>query len=385
MNTNSNDGRGRRGFLRTGVAAVGALALAGCTDGGNEEVTGTPRRETAELASFRGSGGAARPELSGPRIDDLPPLGGNLTVYVGGGEGGLYLDLLERLRSIYPDFNPAPRTAPSSQLANTIIEESQGGSSNADVFWAVDAGSLGIVASEGASRSLPGEVVENVPEEFHPDDQWVGVAGRARSVPYNTDRLSADDVPETVMSFPETDALAGSMGWAPSYGAFQSFITAMRLLEGEDRTREWLEAMKAADTGEYPDEFLVSNAVADGEIGAGFANHYYALRVQAARSSAPIDLAFTSGGPGALINVSGASIVEGTERTEMAERFLQHLLTVEAQEFFATRTFGYPMIPGVPPVGGLPTIDELNPPDVELADLSDVEPTLELLREVGLL
>jgi len=385
MNANSNDGRGRRGFLRTGVAAVGALALAGCTDGGNPEATGTPRREPAELASFRGSGGGARPELSGPRIDDLPPLAGTLTVYIGGGEGGLYLDLLERLQSVYPEFNPAPKTAPSSQLANTILEESQGGASNTDVFWAVDAGSLGIVAGEGATRSLPGEVVENVPEEFHPDDQWVGVAGRARSVPYNTERVSEDDVPETVMSFPETDALAGSMGWAPSYGAFQSFITAMRLLEGEDRTREWLEAMKSAGTGNYPDEFLVSNAVADGEIDAGFANHYYALRVQAARSAAPIDLAFTSGDPGALINVTGASIVEGTERAEMAERFIRHLLTVEAQEFFATRTFGYPMIPGVPPVGDLPTIDELNPPDVELAELSDVEPTLELLREVGLL
>jgi len=43
------------------------------------------------------------------------------------------------------------------------------------------------------------------------------------------------------------------------------------------------------------------------------------------------------------------------------------------------------MIPGVPPVGGLPTIDELNPPQLDLAELSNLEPTLTLMREVGVL
>jgi len=43
------------------------------------------------------------------------------------------------------------------------------------------------------------------------------------------------------------------------------------------------------------------------------------------------------------------------------------------------------MISGVQPVGDLPTIDELNPPEIDLTKLSDVEPTLELMREVGVL
>jgi iron(III) transport system substrate-binding protein len=43
------------------------------------------------------------------------------------------------------------------------------------------------------------------------------------------------------------------------------------------------------------------------------------------------------------------------------------------------------MIPGVPPVGGLPTIDELQPPPLDLARLSDLQPTLRLMREAGVL
>ncbi|MFW5949554.1 MAG: iron ABC transporter substrate-binding protein, partial [Halolamina sp.] len=57
----------------------------------------------------------------------------------------------------------------------------------------------------------------------------------------------------------------------------------------------------------------------------------------------------------------------------------------EAQEYFATRAYAYPMIPGVPPVGDLPRIDELNPPEIDLARLSEIQPTIDLMREVGVL
>ncbi|PSQ18043.1 iron ABC transporter substrate-binding protein [Halobacteriales archaeon QS_8_69_26] len=387
-----SDGRqrtaSRRRLLGTG-AALGAAALAGCLgpfDGGDGGDGGTGTG-SPELDTFRGSGAqvGGRPELSGVRIDDLPPLEGSLDVYIGGGEGGLYLDLLEILQDVYPDFGVVPRQAPSAQLANTIITEVEGGGSEADLFWSIDAGSLGAVADAGATVQLPADVVENVPENFRPDRQWVGVAGRARSIPYNTEQFSADEIPDDVMALATDDRFSGGLGWAPTYGAFQAFVTAMRVLEGRETTKEWLEGILDGGVTEYANEFLVSDAAAVGETGAGFANHYYALRVKAARPSAPVDLAFTRGDAGALINASAVGVVEGTGKRELAQRLVRHLLTVEAQEFFATRTFAYPMVEDHPPVGGLPTIDELETPDLDLAKLSDVEPTLELLQEVGVL
>lgn len=386
----------RRRFLAASAAA--ASALAGCTgdtgeDGTTTDGTTTTRATTAassadfDIETFQGSGRLAenRPELSGTRIEDLPDLSGTLDVYLGGGEGGLYRDLLDRFRDIYPDLELKVRSAPSAQFANTIVEEAKGGGSQADVFWAVDAGSLSYVAEQGVAAQFSGDVAESVPQQFRPDNRWVGVAGRARAIPYNTDKLSADDIPSDVLAFAESEALAGSMGWAPTYGAFQSFVTAMRVQNGEERTKEWLRGMLDQNVTEYPDEFLTANAVADGEIAAGFANHYYVLRVLASRPNAPIDLAFTRNDAASLINVSGAQLIEGADDRDLAENFVRHLLTVEAQEFFATTTYAYPMIPGVPPVGGLPTIDELSPPDIDLQKLSNLEPTLRLMREVGVL
>jgi iron(III) transport system substrate-binding protein len=390
MTERSGDDRVPRRTRRRFLAATGAAStagLAGCSGflGSNDGGEGGQGKVTFE--DFRGSGAAVggRGEISGTRIADLPDLSGQLDIYLGGGEGGLYTNLLGLLKNMYPEFEPNIKLEPSAQLANKIITEESAGSSFADVFWAVDAGSLAAVAAEGYTRALPDDIVEPVPDEFHPDNAWTGVAGRARAVPYNTDQLSASDVPETVQEFPDAGALQGSMGWAPAYSSFQAFVTAMRVLRGEQATKEWLNGMQAADTEGYRNEFLVSNAVADGEIAAGFANHYYAVRVQAQRPNAPIELAFTSGDAGALINVSGAEVLQGTQRADLAENFVHHLLTAEAQEFFATRTFAYPMIPGVPPVGGLPRVDDLNPPDLDLTELSDVEATISLMREVGVL
>ncbi len=371
----------RRRFL-AGAAAAGSVGLAGCfgtlgDDG--EEVSGA-------LTTFRGSGPLVsdRSTPGGTSITELPDLEGELNFYLGGGEGGLYLDLLDIFSGIYSDFSYQQSLDTSSQLSNRVTEEVEGGGSPADLFLAVSAGSLGNVAQNGAALSLPSEITDEVPGELQAEG-WIGFAGRARAVPFNANQLSASDIPDTVREFPETAAFEDSMGWAPTYSAFQSFVTAMRLVRGESEARSWLDGMVDAGIEQFPNEFRISNEVANGALAAGFANHYYALRVRSARQDAPVELAFTSNDAGALIDVSGAQIIEGTSDVELAENFVRHLLSAEAQEFFATRTFAYPTIPGVDPVGGLPTIDELNPPEVDLAELADTGPTLELLNETGIL
>ncbi|MFB6184166.1 MAG: extracellular solute-binding protein [Haloarculaceae archaeon] len=379
----------RRRFLGA-VGAAGAVGLAGCSASptSGSDTGGSQDVEIPPLTAFRGSGSLVegRPAPGGTSIEELPDLSGDLNLYIGGGEGGIYSRFVEMLQEIYPDFRVFASSAASSSLAQTVVEEVQAGAPQADVFWSIDASSLGYVAANDAYESLPDDVVDPVPTAFRgADDAWVGVAGRARSVPYNTDRLSADDIPGKVRRFPSTDALRDAMGWAPTYGAFKSFVTAMRLLRGPDPTRQWLTAMREAGTQRFPNEYVVSQQVADGTLDAGLANHYYALRVKNQRPDVPLDLAFTSNDAGALVNVSGVLRIEGTEKDDLVNLFVRHLLSAEAQEFFTTVSFAYPMISGVEPVGGLPTIDELHPPEIDLAKLSDLEPTLDLMREAGVL
>ncbi|MFB6167231.1 MAG: extracellular solute-binding protein [Haloferacaceae archaeon] len=381
-----DDRLSRRRVLGT-LAAGSVAGLAGCGSSGSD-ADSSQTVDVPALSAFRGSGALVeeRPAPGGTSIDELPDLSGSLNLYIGGGEGGIYFQFVEMLQEIYPEFQVFASSASSSSLAQTIVEEVEAGAPQADVFWSIDASSLGFVADNDAYEPLPDEVVAPVPSGFQGDDNaWVGVAGRARSIPYNTDALSEDDIPSKIQEVPNTDALRGTMGWAPTYGAFKSFVTAMRLSRGERATREWLVSMREAGTEQFPNEFVVASQVADGALDAGFANHYYALRVKNSRPDAPLDLAFTENDAGALVNVAGALRIEGTEKDELVNNFVRHLLSAEAQELFTTVSFAYPMIAGVAPPGDLPTVDQLNPPDIDLSRLSDLEPTLDLMREAGVL
>jgi len=391
----------RRRFLT--VAGAGAITgLAGCGGGGDGDGTdpdsgtgtgtdtddGGGSADIPPLTEFRGSGTIVedRPAPGGTSISELPDLSGSFNLYIGGGEGGIYSTFIDELEEIYPDFSVSSTFAASSSLAQTVVNEADAGVTEADLFWSIDASSLAFVAENDAYESFSSDTIADVPDSFKgADDAWTGIAGRARSIPYNTNQLSEDDVPNTVAEFPDTSALQGTMGWAPTYGAFKSFVTAMRLERGADATQQWLESMDGNGTEAFGNEFLVSSRVADGELDAGFANHYYAMRVKNQRPDAPIDLAFTQGDAGALVDVAGALKINGTNKNDLLENFVRHMLSAEAQEFFATVSFAYPMIPEVEPVGELPTIDELSPPDIDLAELADLEPTLELMQDAGVL
>ena len=378
MTTHDSSGRDgrdvrRRKFLAA-AGAVGVAGLAGC----NETDDAADDGDTAGGAIGQiGSGRAGRDAPGGTSMADLPALEGELTVYSGRGEF-LVGELVGSIDDLYDDLDLTVRYGGSTDLVNQIVNEGEG--SPADVFYSVNAGALGALADEGRTQALPADVTETVREEFR-TEQWVGTSGRARTVPYNTETFSETDLPDDIMAYPEE--FDGDLGWAPSYGSAQAFVTAMRILEGEDATREWLEAMVERGAATYPDEFRTCQEIADGEIDAAFTNHYYIQRVLDGNPEAPIATAFTEGDAGAVFNVAGAAVVDTASDADLASNFVRHLLSAEAQDYFARSTFEYPLIPEVEPIGDLPTIDELDVPDIDLSELSNLEPTIDLMREAG--
>ena len=77
-------------------------------------------------------------------------------------------------------------------------------------------------------------------------------------------------------------------------------------------------------------------------------------------------------------------MINDADDTDAALAFADYLLSDEAQEYFATQTFEYPLIEGVAAPEGLVPLNEISHPDIELGDLADLRGTLDLLSEVGL-
>ena len=278
------------------------------------------------------------------------------------------------------------RYGDSAELAATIAEE--GGNSPADVFFAQDPGSLGAVESQ--LSTLPWTVLDRVdeplPRRRRALDRHVGpVAGprlqHGRAVRGRGARLRVRaDRPEVERR---------RIGIAPTNASFQAFVTAMRLSEGDEATRKWLQDLQDLDPKFYEKNTPIVEAAASGEIDLGLVNHYYLYLVQEEQPDAPIANHFLAAGdPGALVSVAGAGVLSSSDQQGDAERFVEYLLSDEGQRFYVDEAeeAEYPLVEGIDAKPGLPPLSTLEGPDVDLTSFgAEHEATIEMLRETGYL
>ena len=275
------------------------------------------------------------------------------------------------------------RWGDTPELAATLLEEGQ--NSPADVFFAQDPGGLGAVIDMLAP--LPDDLLDQVDTRFRdPQSRWVGVSGRARTIVYNTDTLSVEDLPDDLWGLTES-RWNGRIGWAPTNASFQTMVTAMRALWGPEETSSWLSAMQANNPIAYEKNTPIVAAVGAGEVDLGLVNHYYLYRfLQEQGASFPARNYFLpGGGPGSLVMVAGVGILETSSNPTAAKQFVDFLLSPVAQQYFATQTYEYPLVEGVVTARELPPLEELNAAEIDLADLADLQGTVALLRETGVL
>lgn len=279
------------------------------------------------------------------------------------------------------------RYGSTAEMAATILEE--GENSPADVFYAQDPGGVGALAEAGLLTPLPAALLDKVPARFRdPNGNWIGISGRARVVVYNTDNVDPAALPETIEGFTDPQ-WSGRIGWAPTNGSFQAMVTAMRSTWGEEQTRAWLEGIMANNPVAYPNNTAAVEAVGAGEVDVALVNHYYLFRFLAEQGeSFPARNYFLpGGGPGSLIMVSGAGILASSENQENAQKFIEFMLSVPGQQYFASQTFEYPVVEGVAINGMLTPLAELDAMAIEIdpAAMADLEGTAALLGDLGLL
>ncbi len=275
------------------------------------------------------------------------------------------------------------RYADSSQLAATLIEE--GSRTKAAVFFSQDAGALGALSKRGLLASIPANLRQKVPAQFRSaKGEWVGVSGRARV--FLVDPRQVPVPPDTI------DALLdpkwrGKIGFVPTNASWHSFVTALRQVKGDAGARAWLVSFKANNPRTYASNALAAQAADKGDVAIALVNHYYLYELAAGDlTKVTARNAFAQpGDPGALVNVAGVGILKGSATDSAAIELVEYLLSKEAQEYFAKRTYEYPLISTVRASSELPPLANLGSPLVDLADLDTIDDSLRLLREVGLL
>jgi len=362
------------------ILAAVLVALSAIACAGEEAATPTPSTPTASTPTT----GEAPPAATASATDEATASpeapSGTITLYSGRSESLVapVIEQFERATGIAVEV----RYGSTTEMATTILEE--GTRSPADVFFAQDTGGLGAVQLAGLFEPLDESILSLVDPRWRSESGgWIGVSGRARVLVYNPALIQPDELPESLMDLADP-RWSGRFGWAPTNASLLAFVTGMRLLEGEEATRAWLEGVLANEPQTFEGNGAILAAVGAGEIDFGLVNHYYLharLREEPGFSAA--NHYGSPGDIGAMVGVAGVGILASSDNKPAAQAFVEYLLSNEGQEYFAETTYEYPVVESVPANADLPSLNEIQPPDIDLDQLADLEGTLALMREVG--
>jgi iron(III) transport system substrate-binding protein len=277
------------------------------------------------------------------------------------------------------------RSGKDLEMAHQIVAE--GKDSPADVFLTENSPAMSIVDNADLFTDVPEAALANIPEQYVPaDKKWLGFLARSTVAMYNTDSMTADEMPDSILDFADPE-WKGRVGFSPTGADFQAIVSAVLELEGEAATKKWLAGLKANGVL-LQNNLVVMQTVDSGEIDAGIAYHYYWYRDRQENGTDSDSSAlhfFGDQDPGAFLSVSGAGILAASDSQDAAAQFIEWLTGAEAQQAMAeSYALEYPLNPEAGLNPDVKAFDELEPPSVDMSQLNGPKVT-DLMTEAGLL
>jgi iron(III) transport system substrate-binding protein len=247
-------------------------------------------------------------------------------------------------------------SAGAEQLVERIKRE--GASSPGDVMITVDIGNLWRAQSEGLFQPVKSAELEKViPANLRdPNGEWFGLSMRARVFVYDKTKID----PKLIQNYADlaSPALKGKVLIRSSSNVYnQSLTAAMVAAMGPEKTEAWAKGLVAnmarAPKGGDTDQI---KAVAAGEGAVSVNNTYYFARLVASDKAEDketvknLAIVFPDQkGRGTHVNISGIGVLKGAPNKDNAVKFIEYLVSPEAQKIFAEGNYEYPVRAGVAP------------------------------------
>lgn len=234
--------------------------------------------------------------------------------------------------------------------------QTEGINSPADLFITVDGGRLHKAVEAGVFQPAQSAVLEaRVPEAFqHPDNLWFGLSARARVIFYANDTGR----PEWLNDYEDLadPRLEGEICIRSSSNIYNiSLMAEMIDALGAEGAQDWaagvVNNLARAPQGGDRDQL---RALAAGECSVAVSNTYYWGALAASENPADTAVAEAvsffypnQSNRGAHVNISGVGVAANAPNPENAVRFMEYLVSDEAQQIFADSNNEFPIVPGV--------------------------------------
>ncbi|SHJ64429.1 iron(III) transport system substrate-binding protein [Roseomonas rosea] len=261
-----------------------------------------------------------------------------------------------------------------------------------DVMLGTDASALAQLEAAGVFEPYASAATARVPAHLrHPANLWTGVSARARILVVRKDDGAA---PATLAELAEPRFRGRVCPTAPT--AYNLSVTARMVGQlGEEGALRWAKGVAANFAPDVPlaSDFTQIQQVAAGRCAVAISNHYYLLRLGAPsakpeerEAAARLRVAWpdqAAGQPGAMLNVTAIGLLKGAPNRENAIRFIDFMMTEQAQAEFGGGIF-YATLPGAPVP---PAVRALGEPRFDTAPVAGYgahrEAAMRILREAA--
>lgn len=307
-----------------------------------------------------------------------------------------HYDTDERL---YSDFEAQTgiRVNRIEDKASVLIErmKAEGANSPADILITVDAGRLYLADKDGLFQPVRSEVLEaRIPAHLrHPEGHWFSFSKRARVIFYDKDRVD----PAHLKSYWDLadPRFKGMVCTRSSSNIYMiSLLAALIDRWGEDKARAWARGVwenRARDPEGGDTDQL--RAIASGQCAVTLANTYYFARALSGNvrglrhpeDTSRIGIVFPDqDGRGTHINISGGGVAAHAPNRANAIRFLEYLVSDQAQKYFADGNNEYPVVPGVKASSAVESLGTFKEDDMPLTVLGENQAKAQAIyNEVG--
>ncbi|PVH30333.1 Fe(3+) ABC transporter substrate-binding protein [Pararhodobacter oceanensis] len=253
--------------------------------------------------------------------------------------------------------------------------QTEGVNSPADLYITVDGGRLHRAVEAGVFQPIESAVLEErVPEaQQHPDNLWFGLTARARVI-----FTRSGERPEWLNDYEDLadPRLEGEVCIRSSSNIYNiSLMAEMIDALGAEAAQEWAAgvANNLARPPQGGDRDQL-RALAAGECSVAVSNTYYWGALASSQDPADNEVAAAveffypnQDDRGAHVNISGAGLTAHAPNPENAIRFLEYLVSDEAQQILADSNNEFPIVPGVEITGPVAPFTEFNSSGVNVS------------------
>jgi iron(III) transport system substrate-binding protein len=309
-----------------------------------------------------------------------------LTLYSGQDEAttALLVDAFEHQTGIRVKV----RSDDEALLANDLAQT--GKRDSADVFYSENTPALRLLELHKLLAPVARTTLAKADSRWQSTSgDWVGVSARVYVMDYNTDKLGPDALPTSAMDL-GSSGWKGRIGIAPRDTDFQSVVTSILRTHGEERTLDWLDAIKTnAGSYVYSDNSVLADAINRGQVELGLINQHSWFRERAKVGAWHMSSAVAFLRPhdaGYHLDISGAAVLRSSHAPAAAQRLVAFLASRGAAEIIArSKSYEYPLAANVKAATDLTDFNSLSPVPLTFNDLGDGTRAIELLRQANLL